>query len=266
MFIDFGGMAVAFRVIESGLHPRFSEAETVALVGALWSDAFDGSAVRLESVQVGDGQVGLMLSETSFYQLLVSNLLVGFPVESLLKVGDVTLGEKALSVAAEKVAAEKVAAEDVLGRPWMANALAVSVLIRDSNGDFLLVHRGSSLAVGAGLWGVSVSGGLESDDLAAENPVVNAVMREVEEELGLKVALDDVRVDGLFIGDKKLQPIMLCTVALDEPLGPLLPLQGVDSDLEVASQVLVAQDDLKKYMERKRMSEAARFQISTHIQ
>lgn len=260
MFIDFDGMAVAFRVIESGLRPRFSEAETVALVGALWPDAFDGSAVRLESVQVGDGQVGLMLSETSFYQLLVSNLLVGRPVESLLKVGDVALREKALSVATVKVAAE-----DVLGMPWLANALAVSVLIRDSRGDFLLVRRGDSLAVGAGLWGMSVSGGLEADDLAAENPVVNAVMREVEEELGLKVALDDVRVDGLFIGDKKLQPIMLCTVALDEPLGSLLPLQGVDSDLEIASQVLVAQSELKKYVERKRMSDAARFQISTHI-
>lgn len=259
MFIDFDGMAVAFRVIGSGLRPRFSEAETVALVGALWPDAFDGSAVRPESVQVGDGQVGLMLSETSFYQLLVSNLLVGLPVESLLKVGDVTLREKALSVATEKVAAE-----DVLGTPWLANALAVSVLIRDSKDDFLLVRRGSSLAVGAGLWGVSVSGGLESDDLAAENPVVNAVMREVEEELGLKVALDDVRVDGLFIGDKKLQPIMLCTVTLDEPLGLLLPLQGIDSELEIANQVLVAKGDLKKYAERKRMSEAARFQITTH--
>lgn len=261
MFIDFGGMAVAFRVIESGLRPRFSEAETVALVGALWPDAFDGSAVRLESVQVGDGQVGLMLSETSFYQLLVSNLLVGRPVESLLIVGDVALREKALAVATVKVAAE-----DALGRPWMANALAVSVLIRDSNGDFLLVRRGDSLPVGAGLWGVSVSGGLEADDLASENPVVNAVMREVKEELGLSINPGAVRVDGLFIGDKKLQPVILCTVALDEPLEPLLPLQGVDSDLEIASQVLVAQSELKKYIERKRMSEAARFQISTHIQ
>lgn len=259
MFIDFDGMAVAFRVIESGLRPRFSEAETVALVGALWPDAFDGSAVRLEGVQVGDGQVGLMLSETSFYQLLVSNLLVGRPVESLLIVGDVALREKALAVATVKVAAE-----DVLGTPWLANALSVSVLVRDSNGDFLLVHRGSSLAVGAGLWGVSASGGLEVADLASENPVAHAAVREVEEELGLKVALDDVQVDGLFIGDKKLQPIMLCTVTLDEPLGPLLPLQGVDSDLEIASQVLVAKGDLKKYTERKRMSEAARFQITTH--
>lgn len=261
MFIDFGGVDVAFRVIESGLCPHFSEAETVALVGALWPDAFDGSAVRLESVQVGDGQVGLMLSETSFYQLLVSNLLVGRPVESLLNVGDVALREKALVVATVKVAAE-----DALGRPWMANALAVSVLIRDSKDDFLLVRRGSSLAVGAGLWGVSASGGVEAEDLRSGNPIANTVIREVEEELGLSIDPEAVRVDGLFIGDKKLQPIMLCTVTLDEPLGPLLPLQGVDSDLEIASQVLVAKGDLKKYAERKRMSEAARFQITTHIQ
>lgn len=260
MFIDFGGVDVAFRVIESGLCPHFSEAETVALVGALWSDAFDGSAVRLEGVQVGDGQVGLMLSETYFYQLLVSNLLVGRPVESLLKVGDVTLREKALAVATVKVAAE-----DVLGTPWMANALAVSVLIRDSKDDFLLVRRGDSLAVGAGLWGVSASGGVEAEDLRSGNPIASTVMREVKEELGLSIDPGAVRVDGLFIGDKKLQPVMLCTVALDEPLGPLLPLQGIDSDLEIASQVLVAQSELKKYVERKRMSEAARFQISTHI-
>lgn len=260
MFIDFGGVDIAFGVIESGLHPRFSEAETVTLVGALWSDAFDGPAVRLEGVQVGDGQVGLMLSETSFYQLLVSNLLVGYPVGSLLKVGDVALREKALAVATVKVAAE-----DVLGTPWMANALAVSVLIRDSRGDFLLVRRGDSLAVGAGLWGVSASGGVEAEDLRSGNPIASTVMREVKEELGLSIDPGAVRVDGLFIGDKKLQPVMLCTVALDEPLGPLLPLQGIDSDLEIASQVLVAQSELKKYVERKRMSEAARFQISTHI-
>lgn len=259
MFIDFGGADVAFRAIESGLRPHFSEAETVALVGALWSGAFDGSAVRLEGVQMGDGQVRLMLSETSFYQLLVSNLLVGHPVESLLNVGDVALREKALAVATVKVAAE-----DVLDRPWMANALAVSVLIRDSNGDFLLVHRDSSLAVGAGLWGVSASGGVEAEDLRSGNPIANTVIREVEEELGLSIDPGAVRVDGLFIGDKKLQPVMLCTVTLSEPLGPLLPLEGVDSDLEIASQVLVAKGDLKKYAERKRMSEAARFQITTH--
>jgi 8-oxo-dGTP pyrophosphatase MutT (NUDIX family) len=260
MFIDFGGVDIAFGVIESGLRPRFSEAETVTLVGALWPDAFDGPAVRLEGVQVGDGQVGLMLSETSFYQLLVSNLLVGHPVESLLKVGDVALREKALAVATVKVAAE-----DVLGTPWMANALAVSVLIRDSKDDFLLVRRGDSLAVGAGLWGVSASGGVEAEDLRSGDPIASTVMREVKEELGLSVDPRTVRVDGLFIGDKKLQPVMLCTVALDEPLGPLLPLQGIDSDLEIASQVLVAQSELKKYVKRKRMSEAARFQISTHI-
>lgn len=263
MFIDFGGVDVAFRVIESGLRPRFSEAETVTLVGTLWPDAFDGSAVRLEGVQVGDGQVGLTLSETSFYQLLVSNLLVGRPVESLLNVGDVALREKALAVATVKVAAE-----DALGRPWMANALAVSVLIRDSKDDFLLVRRGDSLAVGAGLWGVSASGGVEAEDLRSGNPIACAVMREVKEELGLSVDPGAVRVDGLFIGDKKVQPVILCTVALDEPLGPLLPLlplQGIDSDLEIASQVLVAQSELKKYVEGKRMSEAARFQISTHI-
>ena len=259
MFIDFGDVYVTFGVIGSGLRPRFSEAETVALVGALWPDAFDGSAVRLESVQVGDGQVGLMLSETSFYQLLVSNLLVGRPVESLLIVGDVALREKALAVATVKVAAE-----DALGRPWMANALAVSVLIRDSNGDFLLVRRGDALAVGAGLWGVSASGGVEADDLRSGNPIANTVIREVEEELGLSINPGAVRVDGLFIGDKKLQPVILCTVTLSEPLGPLLPLEGVDSDLEIASQVLVDKGDLKKYAERKRMSEAARFQISTH--
>lgn len=259
MFIDFGGVDIAFGVIESGLHPRFSETETVTLVGALWPDAFDGPAVRLEGIQVGDGQVGLMLSETSFYQLLVSNLLVGRPVESLLKVGDVALREKALAVATVKVGAE-----DVLGTPWMANTLAVSVLIRDSKDDFLLVRRGDSLAVGAGLWGVSASGGVEAEDLRSGNPIASTVMREVKEELGLSIDLGAVRVDGLFIGDKKLQPVMLCTVALDEPLGPLLPLQGIDSDLEIASQVLVAQSELKKYVERKRMSEAARFQISTH--
>lgn len=259
MFIDFGDVYVTFGVIGSGLRPRFSEAETVALVGALCPDAFDGSAVRLESVQVGDGQVGLTLSETSFYQLLVSNLLVGHPVESLLNVGDVALREKALAVATVKVAAE-----EALGRPWMANALAVSVLIRDSNGDFLLVRRGDSLAVGAGLLGVSASGGVEAEDLRSGNPIANTVIREVEEELGLSIDPGAVRVDGLFIGDKKLQPVMLCTVTLSEPLGPLLPLQGVDSDLEIASQVLVAKDDLKKYAERKRMSEAARFQITTH--
>ena len=126
------------------------------------------------------------------------------------------------------------------------------------------MRRGAALAVGAGLWGVSVSGGLEAADLASENPVVNAVMREVKEELGLSIDPGAVLVEGLFIGDKKLQPVMLCTVALDEPLGSLLPLQGVDSDLEIASQVLVAKGDLKKYAERKRMSEAARFQINTH--
>lgn len=128
MFISFqNGYSIS--VVPSTYKPYFSTEFQQDYISTNCPTAFNGSTVRLESlVQREDGFVSLSCSYLDFYSFLTSNLLVT-PIE---KTSD-TLG-------------------DYLSCPYLANIIAVSVLVHDSK-SVLLTKRSSTVSLNPNLVG-----------------------------------------------------------------------------------------------------------------
>ena len=170
---------------------------------------FNGSTVRLENlVQCEDGSVSLTCSPLDFYSFLTSNLLVA-PTELTSDTF-----------------------ENYLTCSYLANVLAVSVLIYDSK-SVLLTSRSATVSLSPNSVGVSVTGGVTLTDLTSSDCLRSAVQIEVYEELGLSIRFADITVSGLYISKDKLQPVAICFVEVSDLNS--LSLYGVDTKFEVQS-------------------------------
>lgn len=96
--------------------------------------------------------------------------------------------------------------DDVLGVQEFANAIAISVILRDKEDNVLMVRRGGKNAISSGTFAVSATGSLTKEDLIKKNPFVSAGCREVEEELNLRVEL---LIKEIIIVKQKYQPVVL---------------------------------------------------------
>ena len=72
--------------------------------------------------------------------------------------------------------------------------------------------------------------------------------------------LDEISLDGIFIGSKKLQPIVICSVKLEKSFNEIEMMVGSDSKFEIANYFIVSKSELKDYLSYQ-MTEASRFQI-----
>lgn len=163
----------------------------------------------------------------------------------------------------------------IINSQKLSNAVAVSVLLRDENENYLLTQRTCSVAIGKNLWGVSASGSLEPDDIVARTGILNCkdpfctcAAREVEEELGLSVLANRLVTTMLMIGDEKLQPIALVEgkisgrFDLDGIKNHLKEtLQAQDQKAEVRSIHCVNKQQLAKLAIKHQFSQAADLQI-----
>jgi len=136
-----------------------------------------------------------------------------------------------------------LAFENYLTCSYLANAIAVSILIYDSN-SVLLVNRSDTVSLSPNSVGVSVTGGVTLTDLKSSDCLRSAVQIEVKEELGLSVSFADITVSGLYISKDKLQPVAICFVEVSD-LNSLC-LYGVDTDFEVQFFEFVSFQTLSK--------------------
>ena len=87
--------------------------------------------------------------------------------------------------------------------------------------------------------------------------------KEMMEELGISLDLGTLEVQGLYIGDDKLQPVLLCKVKLGVAFESF-NLKGVDTLVEVDKFLVVLREDLKSCLDLE-LTQAARFHISLEI-
>ena len=194
-------------VVPSTYTSYFSTEFQKDYISSNYPTTFNGSTVRLESlVQREDDFVSLSCSHLDFYSFLTSHLLVG----SL----DVTPSTFS----------------DYLMYPYLANVLAVSIIVYDSE-FVLLTNRSSDVSLSPNSLGVSVTGGVTSSDLETSDGVRSSVFQELKEELGLEVDYTEVQVEGLYISKDKLQPVAICFVKVLDL--STLGLHGQDTDFEV---------------------------------
>lgn len=219
MFIPFQeGYSISY--VPSTYTPYFSNEFQQDWISTQYPTAFNGSTVRLENlVQCEDGSVSLTCSPLDFYSFLTSNLLV----------------------APGKITSDTF--ENYLTYSYLANVLAVSILIYDSN-SVLLVNRSDVVSLSSNSVGVSVTGGVTLTDLKSSDCLRSAVQTEVQEELGLSISFTDITVSGLYISKDKLQPVAICFVEVFD-LNSLC-LYGVDTNFEVQSFEFVSFHALSK--------------------
>lgn len=75
MFISFS-KGYSTKVVSSTYKPYFSEDFVENWVSNKYTTSFNGSAVRLEGIEISNDVINLSLSVLDFYSFLTSNLLV----------------------------------------------------------------------------------------------------------------------------------------------------------------------------------------------
>lgn len=228
-------------------------AELARVVGG--ENVVNAPVARLEELRLDEEAkvAELALSESDFYSFLATNILYGAPVAVVSQIEDEALREKALLFKDTMVPVGVVTTHDVR----LANALATSLIIEDSDGNIVLTERVAGLPVGAGLYGVSATSGVSIDDVLDGAPVVGAVAREARKSLGVDIDASDIVIQGIGFGKTKHQPAILCHVKLSHPLSV--------EDIEVGDKnkraLLVAKDD-QEFFDSVQMSEIARLHLT----
>ena len=238
MFISFqNGYSIS--VVPSTYKPYFSTEFQQDYISTHYPTAFNGSTVRLENlVQREDGSVSLSCSPLDFYSFLTSNLLAA-PTE---------------------ISSDTF--ENYLTCSYLANVLAVSVLIYDSE-FVLLTNRSSDVSLSPNFLGVSVTGGVTSSDFDSFDVIQSSVLQELKEELGLEVDYTKVQVEGLYISKDKLQPVAICFVKVLDL--STLGLRGIDTNFEVDHFIKVPRCALSG-LDLKDCTDTCKFHLNYFIQ
>lgn len=192
MFISFKDRKLNFELVPSTFRNVFDKDNINSLLVKHYSNRYlyNNLCFRLENIVLDKNVVRLELSKTDFYSLLVTNLLYEY-IDS------------------------NISTENILKDNRFSNNLAISVLIGDINGCVLLTKRTSIVAIGECLYTASITGSFDYTSDLSDDLIFNLVQKEVYEEVGLIVDDSNFIVDGLFIGEAKKQPIILCRLILD---------------------------------------------------
>lgn len=255
-YVPLDGYTVTATTATSRLNMPFTSDEVAELARVVGGEnVVNAPVARLEELRLDEEAkvAELALSESDFYSFLATNILYGAPVAVVSQIEDEALREKALLFKDTMVPVGVVTTHDVR----LANALATSLVIEDSDGNIVLTERVAGLPVGAGLYGVSATSGVSIDDVLDGAPVVGAVAREARKSLGVDIDASDIVIQGIGFGKTKHQPAILCHVKLSHPLSV--------EDIEVSDKnkraLLVAKDD-QEFFDSVQMSEIARLHLS----
>jgi hypothetical protein len=255
-YVSLDGYTVTATTAPSKQNLLFTPDEVAELARAVGGEnVVNAPVARLEELRLDEEAkvAELALSESDFYSFLATNILYGAPVAVVSQIEDEALREKALLFKDSMVPVGVVTTHDVR----LANALATSLVIEDSEGNIVLTERVAGLPVGAGLYGVSATSGVSIDDVLDGAPVVGSVAREARKSLGLEIDASDIVIQGIGFGETKHQPAILCHVKLSHPLSV--------EDIKVGDKnkraLLVAKDD-QEFFDSVQMSEIARLHLT----
>lgn len=244
------------RYRESTYRSIFTDDEVSTIVGEYGGRRFNGATVRIGSARLdANGKVErLELEASHYYDLLATNLAIHANTDAWSPES-----QRLVDHLRDKL--DLKALEDdplgILSYEFLANDLAVSLLLQDGNGNFLLTQRSSAVALSADFYGVSVTGAIDPADLGDMRPIACCCAREAREELGLEISPEEISVRGLFVGPRKLQPIAICDARVKS-------LEDVAGNYEILQTTLVPRTRLAPVLEQQ-MTEAARFHIGLHL-
>lgn len=263
-FFPFDGQTV-FNWVDGTYESVFTDDEKNDLVASMDPSAFDGQLMRLEGLhKIADGQV-VDISETSFFELLTSNLLmhgvVGVPDESLRIANKFRHMNRDIN---------RKPPSSVIGRSCFANGMAVSMMIEDTNNLHLVSRRAKHVLIDKGFYNAPVVGTVKPVDFKARNPFAAAAARKAKEQTLLNVNPDDISIEGILIGARRLQPIVLCSVTITpEAMRGISDRSKTSMMGDVAADYFCLDDDgliELAHGQQQKIVECAKYQFGLHVQ
>lgn len=249
----------------------FSEREKQSIVNYFYGNTSDnlynGVNVRLDQISEEKDATVFEISLINFYDLITTNLLL---MNYQVWAQKANKKEKKLllrEVELYKKDGHPQNMIDILKRPYLSGATAISVMINDEQGNYLMVHRNQQVAISKGMMSVAITGAVDETDFVCVDPILSCVIRETREELGLSIHEDDISVRMIVAGKNKLQPIILCDIHSNTHIRQL-----IQSAREIGCYaeenndlVCVSKHELTSILEKYRVTEAAEAHINLHI-
>lgn len=178
-------------------------------------DFTNEKSVRLEDIEI-DGNMKVSVSLSEFYEFLVTNFSL-LNMDKLLENASMVERNLLLRIKHTLDDSSIKSFDDILHCQFLSNIIAVSCLIQDRKGNVLLTRRNNNVGIANGFLSVSVTGSVDYDDYCHNDPFVACCEREVEEELGYMVNKNsEIRFKKIVCGEKKLQPIALMDMMVDD--------------------------------------------------
>lgn len=184
------------------------------------SRSFNGPCLRLDKISFEDEQLLLDFSTVGFFDLLSTNITF-FP-------GNIRYANfwqyltllpkfiKYYSLIAEhkhKILPNKVptTVAEVLSNNRLANVLAVSTNVVDTQGRALIVKRTSQITISGSIFTVASTGTAVEHDLAGDkgNVITRAAARETKEETGIDARPENIKILDIILTKQKYQPIAI---------------------------------------------------------
>lgn len=247
----------------------FSAAESDDLIvlckNTLNRNFTNGRCVRADYCKQTEQGTLIGLSEVNFYDFLLSNLSL-FNFEKLLHSATKSQSDILLRLRDRfDKDGPPDSVESILRRNYLANTLAISLLIQDLSGRFLLTKRNNSVGISNGFVSVTVTGAVDECDYLEQNPFCNCCQREMLEEMNYSIDPSLIQPFMIVCGENKLQPIVLAN-AIVHDISEVVSKITLHRDfvLENSGYSICSREDLHNILldDSIRITEAAR----THLE
>lgn len=257
MTYDFSiGRYEYIRSTESPYKSLFDEAEFTAMIRlckrVFKKEYINGASVRLDYCVNKNGLTAIGLSHIGFYDFITSNFAL-FNIKKITVAADGDEKELVWRLA-DRYEADG-AVDDIhtlLSRPYLSNLIAISCLITDRKGRILITRRNGTVGISNNFYSTTVTGSVDAADLYKSDPLKECCIREVREELSYELSEQDVVLHTISVGVKKLQPIALADVVIDDVYDVIATLKNTPGFKEENSDFYVInREDLRKFLSDK---------------
>ena len=228
--------------------------------------------VRLEAVKTEGEKSILVLSLTDFYSLLITNI-IRLQISTFKVFIEENFTEDNYLISLQELLEyyssmnECDGFEDLLMQGNLTNALAISVQVVDSYGNAMLVKRSANVGIGTNLYSVTATGAVDLNDWNKYDPIRNCAIRELGEELNLKLNYSDLELISVVAGINKKQPIAILNAFVRYDLTEMISesTKANDYKFEVEKVHICKITEIESILSKRNFTEAAEYHLKKII-
>lgn len=263
---------IVYKTVDSSLKMPISKMERDMIVEVFSAYKkvvyFNTRVARLESIETQSDEVEIKLSLIDFFDFLVINI-ISFQLEDFiryLKSEDIYDNLHDIINRLNRyceVMRQVSDFETLVYKGISSNALAISVLLTDKNGNYLLTQRGGKVGISEKFHSVSATGTVDEIDYHSIEPLKNCVIRELHEELNIDIHSENLQICSIVAGKNKLQPIVIVNGKVERGFDELWNKmkEAEDFTYEVDKLCIVNRELLETILTRKKFTEAVEYHL-----